>query len=359
MGLKSLYQDFDSKVHVLSRKMGAKQSARHYFNLRSSQGLPIVRLTAEQKALVQKTWNGHVKNGAGFATHELVLSATGEFDPYICPELLFRTNIELGLNNFQLKYGFSEKNYFDKLFPDIPMPKAVVRNINGVFLDEQYHPLTEAEAFKLMGSYDRLIAKPSMENGCGKAVKLFQNEEIAGIDKAMGSDYIVQEVLGQYPGVAALNPSSVNVVRVVSLSLNGKVSPVNCALRCGAAGAVTDNHITKEGRGMFVVGVNPDGTLKENAYYSCGDKLEGVAPNGATFAGLQLPNFDQALVMTTKIHEALPHFGFVAFDVCFDEDGSPRIMEFNIRGPGVLYYQYANGPLFGERTQEIIETFCK
>lgn len=82
-------------------------------------------------------------------------------------------------------------------------------------------------------------------------------------------------------------------------------------------------------------------------------------PGVPDFAGLQLPNWDKALQLTQRIHEALPHFGFIAFDVCFDEDGSPRIMEFNIRGPGVLYYQYANGPLFGDRTQEIIDAFCK
>ena len=109
---------------------------------------------------------------------------------------------------------------------------------------------------------------------------------------------------------------------------------------------------------MFVIGVNNDGTLKDEAYYSCGEKLT-EAPNGQSFAGLQLPNFQQALSLTTQVHEALPHFGFVAFDVCFDEDGSPRIMELNIKGPGVLYYQYANGPLFGDRTQEVIDTFCK
>ena len=109
---------------------------------------------------------------------------------------------------------------------------------------------------------------------------------------------------------------------------------------------------------MFVVGVNPDGTLKDEAFFSCGERIT-VAPNGQNFAGVQLPNFEKALEMTTRIHEKLPHFGFVAFDVCFDEDGEPCIMEFNIRGPGVLYYQYTNGPLFGDRTQEVIDTFCK
>jgi len=354
--LRKLYEKFDARIHVLSRKMGANSNNEHYFNLRKSQNLPLVRLTKEQKAEVDKVWNGHVTD---YRTHELVLSASGRFDPYVCSERLFRVNIELALNNFQLKYGFSEKNYFDKMFPEIPMPETVVRNVNGVWLDTDYHPLTDEQAMAAIAQNDCVIVKPSIENGCGRSVELYESGNYDQIKKNFKHDFIVQKRLGQNGPIAALNASSVNVVRVVSLSLNGKVSPVNCTLRCGASGAITDNSITKDGHGMFVIGVTPEGVLKDEAFYSCGERVSTPLPGVPNFAGLQLPNWDKALQLTQRIHEALPHFGFIAFDVCFDEDGSPRIMEFNIRGPGVLYYQYANGPLFGERTQEVIDAFCK
>lgn len=355
--LRKLYQNLDTKVHVLSRKMGATHSAKHYFSMLKEHDIPVKRLTAAQKKEVNKVWNGCVQSN-GFATHELVYSVTGKFDPYICSEMLFRTKIELAMNNFQMKFGFSEKNYFDMLFPKEPMPHTIVRNINGVLLDSQYCPITANEAKTILAKYEKVIVKPSIENGCGRSVKLYTQDMYGDIEKDFKRDFCIQEVLTQYPAIAALNASSINVVRVVSLSLNGVVSPVNYTLRCGATGAVTDNFVTKDGRGMFVIGVKPDGILKDEAYYSCGEKIT-VAPNGAQFAGIQLPNFKDALAMTTRMHEKLPHFGFVAFDVCFDEDGTPRIMEFNIRGPGVLYYQYANGPLFGDRTQEVIDFYCK
>ena len=76
-------------------------------------------------------WNGCVK-GSALATHELVYTATGNFNPYVCSELFFRTNIELALNNFKLKFGFSEKNYFDMLCLKEPMPHTIIRNVNGV-----------------------------------------------------------------------------------------------------------------------------------------------------------------------------------------------------------------------------------
>ena len=355
MNFRNLYEKVDNKVHVFSRKLGAKKSAKHYFDLLEEHDIPIKRLSREQKKEVNDAWNGQVES---FATHELVWSVSGKFDPYICSEMLFRTKIELALNNFQLKYGFSEKNYFDKLVSGEPMPKTVVRNINGVFLDSDYEKLSRSQVIQIISKYERLIVKPSIENGCGRSVKLYEHGDFEKIFSDFPKDYLIQEVLRQHSSVAALNSSSINVVRVVSLYLNGEASPVNYTLRCGAEGAVTDNFITKDGRGMFVIGVNKDGTLKNEAYHSCGERIT-VAPNGQSFAGITLPNFKDALEMTTRIHRQLPHFGFIGFDVCFDEDGSPRIMELNFRGPGVLYYQYANGPLLGERTEEVIKTLLK
>ena len=357
MGLRSLYEKFDSYVHVLSRKMGVKASVKHYKKLINEHNIPYKKLSAEQKAEVRKIWGSNLR-GIGFATHELVLSVTGRFDPYVCPELIFRTKIELAMNNFQLKFGFSDKNYFDKLAGGYPMPKTVVRNVNGVFLDENYATITKDEAIGIIADYDGVIVKPSIENGFGRSVKLYKNGEYGQIFTDFKKDYLIQEVLKQHSTLSRLNKSSINVVRVVSLNINGKVSAVNCALRCGAEGAITDNFVTKDGRGMFIVGINPDGTLKKEAYHSCGERIT-VAPNGESFANIKLPNFEKALEMTTKIHEQLPHFGFIGFDVCFDEDGSPRIMELNFKGPGVLYYQYVNGALLGERTEEVINTFLK
>ncbi len=355
MNLMKLYKWFDSYAHMLSRKIGAKKSSKHYFNMLKQHNIPIRRLTAEQKKQVNEVWCGAVSD---YSTHELVYSVTGRFDPYVCSELLFRTNIELKINNFQLKYGFSEKNYFDKLTDGAPMPKTVVRNINGVFLDESYKPLTPDEALAILDGYESLIVKPSIENGMGKSVKLYEKNEYSNIFLDFKKDYLVQEVLKQHSLLSSFNSSSINVVRVVSISLNGTVSPVNYTLRCGAQGSITDNFISADGKGMFVIGINPDGTLKDEAYHSCGERIT-VAPNGVEFAGKQLPHFKEALELTTRIHEQLPHFGFIGFDVCFDEDGSPRIMELNFRGPGVLYYQYANGALFGDRTEEIIKTLLK
>lgn len=355
MNFRSVYKKFDNAMIVVSRKMGAKSSAKHYFKLLKQHNIPIKRLTKEQKKAVDDFWGK--KNGKNYATHELVLSATGRFDPKICEEKLFRTEIELKLNRFDFKGAWSDKGYFDFLFPDVKFPETVVRNIKGNFYDHDYNIITKEQAIKLLDEIGTFAIKPSLESGCGRGVQLFKKGEGQTLDQLLNeynSDYVAQKVLSQYAPIAALNPSSVNVIRYISLYINGKVTPVSAALRCGAGGAFNDNCVTPDGRGMFVIGVSEDGVLKDEAYHSCGEKIT-KAPNGAEFAGITIPNFDRIKQLTTDIHSKLAHFGFVGFDIAIDADGEPVVMEYNIKGPGVLYYQYVNGPLLGDRTDEIAE----
>ncbi len=355
ISMTGTYRALGKRMDRLHEWLIVRRGYRRYCALFKQNGIPLRRLTAAQKKQVNEVWNGYVKD---FTTHELVLTATGKFDPYICSEIAVHIDIGRSLNNADMSRGMCDKNYFNRMFPEIPMPKAIVRNINGLWLDKDYCPITTQEALALMQQYDQVFVKPSLDGYSGRGAGLFKREQVQDIFNLYPKNCIVQEVFRQHETLASLNPTSVNVVRVVSLSLGDKVTPVNCALRCGAAGSVTDVSITKDGHGTIIIGVNSDGTLKDKAFFSCGESVT-VAPNGCEFAGLQLPNFDKALEMTTYIHERLPHFRHIAFDICFAEDGTPTLMEYNIRRPGVLYYQYANGPYFGERTQEIIDTFCK
>ena len=355
VSMTGVYRSLGKVVGYLSERLLVHRGYKHYCALLKRNNIPLRRLTATQKKQVNEVWNGHVKE---FGTHELVLSATGVFDPYICSEFLIRSEIDPCLKNFELNMGMSEKNYFDRLFPEVPLPKTVARNINSSWLDKDYRPITADEALALMCEHERVFVKPSVEGGFGRGAGLFERDRMADVLRLYPKNCIVQEVFRQHAVLSALNPTSVNVMRVVSLHLNGKVTPVNCALRCGAAGSVTDVCITADGHGTVIIGVNPDGTIKDKGYYSCGATTE-VAPSGQRFAGWQLPNFEQAMKLTTYIHERLPHFRHISFDICFAEDGTPTLMEYNIRRPGVLYYQYANGPLFGDRTKEIIDTLCK
>lgn len=336
----------------------ANQSFKHYSKLLRMHGIPCKKLTREQKKQVDAVWKGVGKYD--YKTHRLVYSVTGKFDPKVMPEKLFRTKIEMELNEQTFKNAWSDKSFFSFWFDKKIFPTNIVINVNGTYYDSNYNVVKEAEALQLIAKHDKAIIKPSLDSGFGRGVLLIDNCKSADAVKktlaSYGKNYVVQEVLKQHPMLSAFNPSSVNVVRFISMFIDGEVYPVMCALRCGGEGAISDNSVTADGMGMFVIGIDENGNLKDKAYHSCGKSIT-TCPNGEEFAGKAFPGYDKMVDMLIECHKKLPYFRFVGWDFAIDSEGNPRIMEYNIKGPGLLYYQYVNGPLLGKYTDMIIERF--
>lgn len=360
MNVNSIFDNFYLSVIKRYRIYCTNKSFRHYSKLLKMHGIPRKKLTREQKKAVDAIWKGCGKYD--YKTHRLVYSVTGKFDPRVMSEKLFRSRIEMELNEQTFKNAWSDKSYFSWWFDKKLFPTNVTVNINGTFYDGDYNVISRETALELIARHDKLIIKPSLDTGFGKGVSLMENckskEAVNDTLKKYRKNFVVQEVLKQHEMLASFNPSSVNVVRFISLFIDGEVRPVMCALRCGGEGSISDNTITKDGMGMFVIGIDENGVLRDKAYHSCGKSIS-VCPNKTEFAGKPFPGYEKMVAIIKECHSKLPYFGFVGWDFAVDAEGNPRIMEYNIKGPGVLYYQYVNGPLLGEYTEMIAKRFKK
>lgn len=356
MNIRKLYAKAQILHSLRSEGKVLKNDTKKRLEFFKQYGIELKKLSQSQKDEVKKVFNDKIKD---FSTHELIYSVTGRFDPYIFPEGLFYSDIRHRINDKAICRVMSDKNYSDKLFPHVRFPVTIIRNINGSFYDADYNLISRQEAVNKVSEYEKVCIKPS-GGRAGQGVSLVNvRTELEKEFDQRKSDYIVQELLEQHETLKKLNPSSVNIVRVCSLFLNGKVSVVSMTLRCGASGAFNDNSITEDGKGMFVVGVDLEtGKLFDKGYYSCGVSLD-KAPNGQEFAGLQLPDIKKMISVAEHMHSQMPFAGFVGFDIAFDKNGEPVVMEYNLNKPGAYYYQITSGPLFGERTQEVIDTFLK
>lgn len=45
----------------------------------------------------------------------------------------------------------------------------------------------------------------------------------------------------------------------------------------------------------------------------------------------------------------------IGLDICLDENNEPVLIEVNLLEPGILYEQLCTGPIFGERTNEVLD----
>lgn len=353
--LQKVIRGIDARLSKMSYTDFLEKVVAEDLRLLEKSGKEIKRLSDVQKKQVKALWG----RGVDISLHELIYSATGIFKAEYCPLVYFRTKLEYALNDQRLAPAWSDKNYFDRFFPYAKFPDTIVRNINGTFLDKNYFPITLEEVLNIISSFDKVIIKPSIDSYCGAGLSMIKNtkaDNLVDILSSYKKNYTIQNVLKQHESIARLNPSSVNVIRYNTLLLNGSVKPLSATLRCGAEGAINDNSITSDGRGMFMIGIEPNGCLKDTAYYACGEMLH-KAPNGESFAGMSIPNFDKITQLVTKMHSEMPYFGFIGFDVAVNEGGDPVIMEYNIRVPGIMYYQYTNGPLFGSYTNEIVSLY--
>ena len=351
--IKGVFDKFYDFSHLVYRRQGARNSDKHYFKLLKEHQIEIRRLSKQEKKQVDLLWRGLVKD---YSTHELYYSVTGTFDPGICSEMLFRTKIELMLNNQQFKRAWADKCYFERIFPELSFPHTFVRNIGGHFYDEKYTLISEEDAIRIIEDHPKYVAKPSLDNGVGKGVRLIETKNTAAKDvlKKYKQDFVLQDVFEQHDVLQRFSPVSVNVMRVMTLMLKDKVHYLSASLRASTSGAFNDNCITDDGMGMIVIGVDDKGYVKDRGFFSCGESTDKLA-DGFKFGGVKIPGFELIPALVTNAHEKLGHFGFVSWDVTIDKSGKPVIMEYNIKGMGMLYYQYANGPLFQDKTEDIID----
>lgn len=58
--------------------------------------------------------------------------------------------------------------------------------------------------------------------------------------------------------------------------------------------------------------------------------------------------------MVKAAHLKLDHFDIVGWDVTVDDKENVVLVEYNIKRPGTVFYQYAHGPFFGEVTEQVL-----
>lgn len=66
----------------------------------------------------------------------------------------------------------------------------------------------------------------------------------------------------------------------------------------------------------------------------------------------------KVLDFAKTIGGCIPHCRLLALDLMIDNNGNPRLVEFNVEYYSMWLFQFTVGPAFGEYTDEIID-YCK
>lgn len=312
------------------------------------------KLTKEQKKEVQDFYISMIGKKIPLYCHEYFYSRTGVFTKEYVPNNVYHCELVPKANQHRLQGALGDKNMCDFLFPGENIVHSILKNMNGYYYYEG-KPVSEEEAVSLCQNMNHVIIKPSRQSE-GKGVQAFsvkngvtdlKGQTVEQLFKEYRKDFLIQEWVKQHEGMAALNPTSVNTIRILSYRSEMEVLIIYSVVRIGRKGSVVDNQCA----GGISTTIDKEGKLGKTAFGGfSADNIEKT-DTGIILEGYQLPSYDKAIEMVKRLHLKLPFFNIVGWDVAIQEDGEPVLIEFNTN-PGLSQSAFKSG--MGEYTERII-----
>lgn len=256
------------------------------------------------------------------------------------------------VNNKYIFYGLCRHH-------KIPVPE-----IYGIYDNGKVAPdgrsLKQLMAEKGIG---RAILKP-VEGMQGKGIYFaFKNDDVLVLKPAVPAEegqpgrsfppgeYIIQEIIGQHPGLDRVNPFCLNSIRIITvLSRDKKVKILAAMLRTSAGNFPIDNFSL----GGIVVGIDlENGKLKRSGFMK-GETIRTMTRHpvtGVVFEDFRIPYWHDIKDLVIKAQETFSELRAIGWDIAVTPKG-PVIIEGNLEW-GTAGIQAANGGLLTDENREI------
>lgn len=346
--------------HQLEQRIQREQAREAHLIVDTVSRSKRQTLTRDEESEVKALW-GKINPRISMLEYEIYKGIRG-FDTRYLAHHTYLPLLARRINNYRYTKLFEHKSLLGYLSNcSIRFPECYVRCIDGEFYSGDMRQLSLNEAVECCIPHDCLIYKASTETSGGKSVKKIslthlnsfqRTEAIKNLLRPGLKDYVIQENLSQHSRAATFNVNSVNTFRVTTLYLNGTFSVLSIVFRFGTNGMTVDNL----GAGGIMVGVKADGSLTATGYNRPFESCTSY--NGINFSEYRFPEIPAILKEIEEAHvSAFPLCKLIGWDICIDENGHPVVLELNSSQPGVSGSQICNGPIFGERTAEVIQ-YC-
>ena len=316
-------------------------------------------LSKDAKKKIDNYWSKYIHRPIGYSFFRSVVYFLGKepHDLYLyVPRYIWYPYMYNVLNPPSVTKAFSDKLLFPLLFPSVKQPRIIIGYYNSSYITDNYSPLTEDQAIARVMDYGKpVIIKQSVDSMGGKGIEFLDQYDSEILRKTFDSrkmNFLVQEIVEQSDDIAFYNPSSLNTIRLETLFFNGKCTVVFRMLRHGVQGMRLDN-LSSGGIG---VGIQDDGTLS----FGCFDDVDGIIYthySGKKYSECKIPNFSNLCDTACRLHYYVSQVGLIGWDFALDKNNDPVLIEANFFHPGINDQFLNQRPLFGDRTQEVID-YC-
>jgi hypothetical protein len=318
--------------------------------------------TRAHLAEVDAYWRAHFGRSVDPTWHLALARLCGTPDVRWIPSHEWQEDILPFLNDLDMRRAYRDKSLAAPLLaPDGP-PPARLERIRGRYYADGETLSRDVAAERLVDGPSFLVVKPSRADD-GTGVRAFavagralhgegRPWQLEDLEAAYGANFIVQERIRQHPRMAAVHPSSVNTLRLVTLRWDGALRLLLAFARFGVGGRVTDN----AGTGGLCCGIDEHGRLDATAVDARG-RFHGKHPDTGHDFGerLAVPGWPAFPAAALRLHARVRHFDLVSWDFAVGEAAEPVLLEMNFKGVAEVYQLATRRPLFGDLTAEILE----
>ena len=281
-------------------------------------------------------------------------------DPRFIPQDIYSYSIWPYHDNEEFCLAWKDKNIFEKFCPGVPFPKKYISRINSrYFSAEGSTCLNRSQVIEtLQNVRGGVIVKDAWDSGEGRGVIKYSLNCKADAERLLNEwehseNFLVQELLHQNHVFAQFNESSVNIMRINSWRRGNEVNIFSPTLRIGTAGQTTDVCYINGIEMANVCAITMDGHFGDKIVNQFGQSKrtadEVSEPDAA------IPRWNEIIEIVKEGHKQLDHFDIIGWDFTVTEDKRIICVEYNIKRPGTVFYQYVNGPFFGKYTEEVLE----
>lgn len=346
-----------ARLNILGETVKYRRKIKKELNI-----FPVPKLSKEQIKIMRVFYAGYGFKNLKSYWHQYYSGFGLGFSPKIIPQDMYFAHIEGALNDRRFFY-LQDKNLLDKLITGVKQAQILIKNING-FYSINDKIISLENALELLKNEKDIIIKPTIDTGGGRGIEKFSitngittlNEKpLKSIFESYKKDFTIVRVVKQSSILDKLNPTSLNTIRIATYLIgNGEeVAILFSIIRIGKLGEFKDNVTTG---GIYVV-INENGMLSNVGYNNPKEKFTQTE-SGTIFKDFEIPNYLKVVSTVKKLHQQLPYFRFISWDIAIDEENEPVVIEFNSFGQSIDF-QTVCGPFFGDYTEEALQITMK
>lgn len=215
-----------------------------------------------------------------------------------------------------------DKNLFNKKFSmfihrDWYDPKTDEKDALLVFLEHN----------------EKFLIKPTLSSQ-GKGIELLYSRDLTAdslYSEIVDKNIILEGFIHQHSAMEAINPTSVNTVRIITARIGKQIHIVGGGgLRCGGKNAFVDNF--HNGGYSYPLDIKSGIIVGKGCFVEKRVRVIRHPSSGVLMCGFQLPNWEKVLKTVSDAALMVKRIGYIAWDIAILEVGCD-IIEANINYP--------------------------